>query len=243
MKLLFIIFLVFSITVSAQNWKDLKKAATKVNKELKKATNNLINFTEEEAASALRQALIKGVDKGVKTLSITNGFYKNPKVKIPFPPEAEKIRKQLKKIGMGKKIDKVVLSINRAAEDAVHSAGPIFIDAIKKMTLVDAIGIIRGHKTAGTDYLYNNTNVALVKKFRPNIKSSLKKVNATKYWSSVMKAYNKIPFVKKINPNLELYVTQKAIEGLFSVLAEEEIAIRENPVKRTTDILKKVFGS
>ena len=183
-----------------------------------------------------------GVQTCALPISVSDGFYKNEKVKIPFPPEAENIKKQLKKIGMGKEIDKVILSINRAAEDAIVSAGPIFSNAINKMTLVDAISIVKGHNTAGTDYLYTHTNSALINEFKPIIKSSLQKVNATKYWKSVMKIYNKIPFVKKINPDLELYVTQKTIEGLFSVLAEEEIEIRKNPIKRTTDLLKKVFG-
>ncbi len=242
MKLL-IITLLLPIIISAQSWKDIKKAAGKVNNEIKNATNKVKTFTEEEAASALKQTLNKGVENGVNILSVSDGFYKNEKVKIPFPPEAENIKKQLKKIGMGKEIDKVILSINRAAEDAIFSAGPIFSNAIKKMTLVDAISIVKGHNTAGTDYLYTHTNSALINEFKPIIKSSLQKVNATKYWKSVMKIYNKIPFVKKINPDLELYVTQKTIEGLFSVLAEEEIEIRKNPIKRTTDLLKKVFGS
>ena len=201
---------------------------------------NLITHQTGSDGKEVQRILI---EKGVNILSLSDGFYKNEKVKIPFPPEAENIKKQLKKIGMGKEIDKVILSINRAAEDAIVSAGPIFSIAIKKMTLVDAISIVKGHNTAGTDYLYTHTISALINEFKPIIKSSLQKVNATKYWKSVMKIYNKIPFVKKINPDLELYVTQKTIEGLFSVLAEEEIEIRKNPIKRTTDLLKKVFGS
>ena len=116
-------------------------------------------------------------------------------------------------------------------------------DASHSGTINDAINIVKGSETDGTDYLYDNTNVELIVAFKPNIKSSLKRVDATKHWKSIMKAYNKIPFVKKINPDLELYVTQKTIEGLFHILSEEEIEIRKNPQKRTSDILKKVFGN
>ena len=146
-------------------------------------------------------------------------------------------------MGLQKELNKVVLSINRAAEDAIISAKPIFINAIKNMTIKDAINIVKGSETAGTDYLYDNTNAELVEAFKPNIKSSLNRVDATKQWKKIMHAYNKIPFVKKINPDLELYVTQKTIKGLFHILSEEEIEIRKNPQKRTSDILKKVFGN
>ena len=128
-------------------------------------------------------------------------------------------------------------------EDAVISAKPIFVKTIKNMNINDAINIVKGTNTAGTDYLYENTNSDLIEAFKPNIKSSLDKVDATKHWKKVMSIYNKIPFVKKINPDLELYVTEKTINGLFYILAEEEIEIRKNPQKRTTDLLKKVFGN
>ena len=122
-------------------------------------------------------------------------------------------------MGLQKELNKVVLSINRAAEDAIISAKPIFINAIKNMTIKDAINIVKGSETAGTDYLYDNTNAELVEAFKPNIKSSLNRVDATKQWKNIMSTYNKIPFVKKINPDLELYVTQKTIEGLFHILS------------------------
>ena len=144
---------------------------------------------------------------------------------------------------MQKQVDEVVLSINRAAEDAAVLAKPIFVGAIKKMSIKDAIGIVKGNKTAGTDYLNRNTNSALVNAFKPIIKNSLAKVNATKHWESIMTTYNKIPFVEKVNPELETYVTEKAISGLFFMLAQQEIAIRENPKERTSALLKKVFGN
>ena len=239
MKKLFLILFIFPIFTQAQYWKDLKKAAEKVNKEL----INKNSFSEEEAANALKEMLNKGMGKGVSVLSVKDGYFVNPKVKIPFPKNATKVADKLKKLGMQKQVDEVVLSINRAAEDAANSAKPIFVDAIKKMSIKDAIGIVKGNKTAGTDYLNRNTNSALANAFKPIIKISLEKVNATKRWESVMNTYNKIPFVEKVNPELETYVTEKAINGLFFMLAQQEIAIRENPKERTSALLKKVFGN
>ena len=239
MKKLFLILFIFPIFTQAQYWKDLKKAAEKVNKEL----INKNPFSEEEAANALKETLNKGMEKGVSVLSVKDGYFANPKVKIPFPKNATKVADKLKKLGMQKQVDEVVLSINRAAEDAANSAKPIFVDAIKKMSIKDAIGIVKGNKTAGTDYLNRNTNSALANTFKPIIKISLEKVNATKRWESVMNTYNKIPFVEKVNPELETYVTEKAISGLFFMLAQQEIAIRENPKERTSALLKKVFGN
>ena len=239
MKKLFLILFIFPIFTQAQYWKDLKKAAEKVNKEL----INKNPFSEEEAANALKETLNKGMEKGVSVLSVKDGYFANPKVKIPFPKNATKVADKLKKLGMQKQVDEVVLSINRAAEDAANSAKSIFVDAIKKMSIKDAIGIVKGNKTAGTDYLNRNTNSALANAFKPIIKISLEKVNATKRWESVMNTYNKIPFVEKVNPELETYVTEKAISGLFFMLAQQEIAIRENPKERTSALLKKVFGN
>jgi hypothetical protein len=239
MKKLLIILLCLPLFTQAQSWKDLKKAAEKVNKELIKGNP----FSEKEAANALKETLDKGIKKGVSVLSIKDGYFANPKVKIPFPKNATKVADKLKQLGMQKQVDEVVLSINRAAEDAAISAKPIFANAIKKMSIKDAISIVKGNKTAGTDYLNRNTNSAVVNAFKPIIKSSLDKVNATKHWKNIMTTYNKIPFVEKVNPELETYVTEKAISGLFFMLAQQEIAIRENPKERTSALLKKVFGN
>jgi len=239
MKKLLIILLCLPLFTQAQSWKDLKKAAEKVNKELIKGNP----FSEKEAANALKETLDKGIKKGVSVLSIKDGYFANPKVKIHFPKNATKVADKLKQLGMQKQVDEVVLSINRAAEDAAISAKPIFANAIKKMSIKDAIGIVKGNKTAGTDYLNRNTNSAVVNAFKPIIKSSLDKVNATKHWENIMTTYNKIPFVEKVNPELETYVTEKAISGLFFMLAQQEIAIRENPKERTSALLKKVFGN
>ena len=145
------------------------------------------------------------------------------------------------KMGLKKQVDSVVLSINRAAEDAATSAKPIFINAIKNMPITDAISIVKDKQASGTNYLRINTKDSIIIAFRPIIQNSLNKVNATKYWTAVVKTYNQIPFVEKINPELDEYVTEKAIEGLFFMIEREEILIKQNIQDRTSDLLKKVF--
>lgn len=195
-----------------------------------------------DVADGLKEALNKGVQKGAQKLSVTDGFFKNLAVKILMPPEAQKVEKTLRGMGLGDQVDQAILSMNRAAEDATKSAAPIFINAIKQMTITDAIGILKGGDSSATRYLRIKTSPALTAAFTPVIKTSLEKVDATKYWNTVMNTYNKVPFTKKINPDLTAYVTEKALAGLFYEIALEEISIRKNPVERTTDILKKVFG-
>ena len=214
---------------------------------LKKEANNLLgngtgSFTSDEAAKAIKEALISGVSKGSDKVSQVDGFFKNPEIKIPVPKEAKIVETSMKKIGMGAQVDKAVLSLNRAAEDAAKSAKPIFVDAVKGMTINDAVNIVKGDSTAATKYLKGKTTASLTKTFAPIIKSSLDKVDATKYWGEVMTTYNKIPFVQKVNPDLTQYVTQKAMDALFLMISREETLIRKDPVAQTTDLLKKVFG-
>lgn len=199
-------------------------------------------FTEQEAASGIKEALSKGTVKGVEMVSKKDGYFGDTEIKIPFPPEAKTIETKLRAVGLGKKVDEVVLSINRAAEDAAVKAKDIFLAAIKQMTVKDAINIVKGNDDAATQYLKTHTSAELKKQFTPIIEESLKTVNATKYWSEAINAYNKIPMVKKMNPNLTEYVTDKAIEGLFVKIAKEEKEIRKNPIARTSNLLKKVFG-
>jgi dihydroorotate dehydrogenase len=172
-----------------------------------------------------------------------NGYWGNPEIKIPFPPEAKEMESTLKTIGFSKKVDEFNESMNRAAEKAAAEAKPIFIAAIKGMTVKDAIKIVRGEDNAATLYLKNTTSPELKVKFQPIIKSSLDNVNATKYWADLITAYNKIPLVRKMNPDLPGYVTDKAIDGLFIMIAREELKIRKDPMARTSALLKKVFGS
>ena len=199
-------------------------------------------LTEEEVGKGLKEALNKGVEKGVAQLSKPDGYFKDAEIKIPMPEKAKNVEDKLRKMGQGKKVDEAILSMNRAAEDAANAAKPLFVAAIKEMTITDAMNILKGEKNAATKYLHKSTNNALIEKFRPIIKVSLDKVGATKHWATVFSTYNKIPLVEKINPDLEEYVTDKAIQGLFIQVAKEELQIRENPAARVTDLLKKVFG-
>lgn len=196
-----------------------------------------------EVISGLKQALSIGAQTGSKNVSQVNGFFKNPSIKIPFPPQALKVKSALDKIGLSSLTDKVVLSLNRAAEKASSKAAPIFIDAIKSMTIKDAMDILLGsNPTAATDYLKRTTSTKLTQAFSPIITSSLSQVGATKYWGDVMTQYNRLLFVKPVDTNLNNYVTDKALDGLFMMVAKEETKIRKNPIERTTELLKKVFG-
>ncbi|MDO3629126.1 DUF4197 domain-containing protein [Mucilaginibacter sp. BT774] len=196
-----------------------------------------------EIGSALKQALQQGTAKSADQLSAVNGFFGNAAVKILFPPEAKKVEKTLRGMGMNKLCDNVILSLNRAAEDAAKDAKPIFIDAIKKMTLQDVSGILLGQQDAATQYFKRTTTAALAVKFKPTIKASLDKVGATKYYGTVASEYNKLPFVRHLNPDITDYATQKTIDGLFVEIAQEELKIRQNlPAARSTPLLQKVFN-
>jgi hypothetical protein len=199
-------------------------------------------LTTGEVAEGLKEALIKGISKGSDLVSITDGYFKNPEIKIPFPPEVQKVENTLRNIGLGGQVDKFVLSLNRGAEDAAKEAKPIFIATIKSMTIQDAWAILKGEENAATEYLKRTTSGLLKEKFKPVIQTSLNKVNATKYYGEIVTRYNQIPLVDKVNPNLDDYATDKAIEGLFTMIAKEEKEIRQDPVARTTELLKKVFG-
>lgn len=218
---------------NAQFLKDAKKLLTTKSKGL----------TEKDAADGIREALIKGTGESVKVVSVLNGYWGNPEIKIPFPSEAREMETKLRAIGMGKKVDEFNESMNRAAEKAANEAKPIFVAAIKSMTVKDAINIVKGENNAATMYLKNSTTPALTAQFQPIIKSSLDAVDATKYWTDLITIYNKIPLVKKMNPDLSQYVTIRAIDGLFIMIAKEEIKIRKDPMARTSELLKRVFGN
>ncbi|MXV49575.1 DUF4197 family protein [Pedobacter sp. HMF7647] len=201
------------------------------------------NPTTAEIASGLKQALEVGTTESSEKLSATDGFFGNMAIKILFPPEAQKIEKTLRSVGLNQLCDNVILSVNRAAEDAAKEAKPIFIDAIKQMTITDASNILlSGQQDAATQYFKRVTSSQLQAKFNPIIEASLSKTGATKYWSTAVTSYNKIPLTSKINPDLDAYVTQKAIDGLFHEIAGEELKIRTNFSARSTGLLQKVFG-
>jgi hypothetical protein len=199
--------------------------------------------TENEAGLGIREALSQGVGTAVVNLNRENGFFGNDFYKVLLPPDAQKIETTLRRVGLGKEVDKAILQINRAAEDAVGFAKPVFVDAIREMSITDALNIIRGEKNSATNYFRVKTREKLVAAFAPSVKQSLDKLGATKYYSDIVNLYNNIPTTSKLNPDLSSYVVTKTTDALFDQIEKEEQNIRENPVARTTAILKKVFGS
>lgn len=201
-------------------------------------------FTEAEAADGIKEALGQGLGKAVFQLNTTDGFFKDQFYKVLLPPDAKKIENTLRDLGLGSMVDKAILQINRGAEDAVGYAKPIFIDAIKTMSLSDAIGLVRNGDTSATHFFREKTTAKLMAAFSPVIKASLDKVDATKYYADLVTRYNNFPTTfKKINPDLNSFVTAKATEALFDLVAKEEKNIRNNFAARTTDLLRKVFGT
>lgn len=199
-------------------------------------------LSNSDIAYGLKEALNKGIEKQVTKLTAVDGFYKNELVKILLPDELQKVDKALRRVGLGALADKGILMLNRAAEDAVKESTPIFVDAIKNMSFTDAKNILMGNENSATTYLQTTTTTPLYGKFNPVIKSSFAKVGADKVWSDIIKKYNKIPLVKKTNPDLTDYTTNKALEGVFKMIAVEEKNIRTDLNSRTSDLLKKVFA-
>jgi hypothetical protein len=207
-------------------------------------TSTGTGVTEVEAGQGIKEALAQGITNAVLQLNREDGFFKDSFYKILLPPEARKVENTLRDLGMGKLVDKAILQVNRGAEDAAGYAKPIFIDAIKSMTLQDAIGLVRNGDTSATHFFREKTTAKLTTAFLPVIKSSLNKAEATKYYGDIVNTYNSFPTtLKKINPDLPGYVTERATNALFDLISKEEKNIRQNPLARTTDILKKVFGS
>jgi hypothetical protein len=199
------------------------------------------SLSTETIASGLKEALQVGTERGSAKLSSVDGFFKDAALKILMPAEAQKVEQKLRGIGLGSQVDKAILSMNRAAEDASKSAAPIFINAIKQMSIQDAVGILKGGDFAATGYLKGKTTTNLTEAFRPVIEQSLAKVDATKYWNSVFSTYNKFS-ADKVNTDLSVYVTEKALAGIFHQVALEEQKIRKDPAAQTTNLLKQVFG-
>lgn len=235
-RILLAALILASIQLPAQSLKNKLATQSTPNAHLGEGLPN------SEIINGLKEALKVGMNKSTASASKVDGFYKNPLIKIPFPKEVSEAEKTLRSIGMDKEVDKFVKALNRAAEDAAKSAAPIFLNSIMKMNINDGLSILRGGNDAATQYLKNTSNAALVAAFQPIVKNSLDKVNITKYWKPLMTNYNKLPFVNKINPDLNSYVTNKAIEGLFKLIASEELKIRKDPAERINDLLQSVFG-
>ena len=211
---------------------------------LSKLPTGMGGVTEGEAGAGIKEALGQGLVRAVLQLNKPDGFFKDAFYKVLLPTDAKKIENTLRDLGMSKMVDKAILAINRAAEDAAGFAKPIFVDAIKSMTISDAIGLIKNGDTSATHFFRVKTTDRLIAAFMPVIKSSLDKVEATKYYGDIVTTYNNFPTTfKKINPDLPSFVTGRATNALFDIVAKEELNIRQNIAARTTDLLRKVFGA
>lgn len=199
-------------------------------------------LTNQEISSGLKEALDLGVKQGVTTLSATNGYYESV-YKILLPAEASRVVEKLKIIpGFSDLEQQAIIKINQAAEDAVKSASPIFAKAIREMSFTDVTNVLMGEKNAATRYLHQKTYLALYSEFNPVIVNSLNKFGALELWKNAITKYNSLPFVEKINPDLDDHVTHKALEGLFSLIEKKELGIRQDIRQRSSDLLKKVFA-
>ncbi len=232
MKYIFFLLILFSFN----NCSFLNQVGTAA------AGSNTGVLTNQEVIKGLKEALTVGANNSAAIASRTDGFLKNPEIFIPWPAEALTMREKLIQLGFQNKVNEFEASLNRAAEEAAKEAAPIFIDAITTMNVNDGFTILRGNDTAATHYLREKTFDPLKAKFLPKVKSAIDKVNVTAYWTPLANLYNAIPTVKKVNPDLNEYVTNKAINGLMILIGKEETKIRTNVNARVTDLLKKVFA-
>ena len=200
-------------------------------------------LTNTEVIAGLKEALTIGAQESATTASKADGFFKNPKLFIPWPAEAQKMKDVLMQTGFSKQVSAFEESINRAAEEEAKGAFDVFAGAVKEMTIADGFAILSGGDTAATHYLREKTTLPLKGKFSPVVKNAIDKVNVTSYWSPLVNAYNMIPGVTKQNPDLQDYITGRAIDGLMTLIAEQETKIRKDPAAQVTSLLKKVFGS
>ena len=242
------VIVLLSISVNAQGLKGLLNKTVKKDSTGKSLLDKIPSssksgggLSNDDIVSGLKEALRVGTDSSSKKLGGVDGYFADAAVKILMPDEAKKVESTLRSVGMGKVVDKAVLSMNRAAEDAANGIGDIFWTAIKNMTVTDGLKILQGGDFAETEYLQKTTTVVLTEKFRPVIDASLTKVDATKYWKDVFSTYNKFSS-SQVNTDLTAYVTEKALKGLFYQISLQEQKIRKDPAAQVTDILKKVFG-
>jgi len=229
------ILLLFTVIIGLNSCAELQQALNEF-----PDAGGVIN--NADIAAALQQALSQGIDKQVTKLTQTDGFFKNELVKIMLPAELQKVDKGLRDIGLGNLADEGLKVLNRAAEDAVKEATPIFVDAVKGITFNDAQNILMGDKNAATSYLTDKTKIALYNQFKPVINQSFTKVGADDIWSNLISRYNAIPFTSKVNPDLTDYVTNQALTGVYTMIAVEEEEIRNKISSRSTDLMRKVFA-
>ncbi len=243
-KISYLLFATIGVVLYACNAQQIQNTANAA----KDALNNSSTpgekpLSNDEVISGLKEALTVGTNNSTAFASQLDGFYKNPSLFIVFPPEAQKVKDWAIKMGMKSQVDKFEMTLNRAAEEAAKDAAPVFVNAVKGMSIGDGFAILKGADNAATQYLIDKTSAELKQKFTPVVQTAIDKVELTKYWNPIITGYNKVPLVEKQNPDLTAYVTDKAMNGLFKLIAEEELKIRKDPVARVTDILKRVFGS
>jgi hypothetical protein len=243
MKYLVVMVLVAiaSFQVEAQNFGKFIKHAEKTVTEVSSA-EAASSLSNDDIIKGLKEALTVGSNNAGESASKLDGFYRNEKINIPFPPEINNVKTSVENMGLKPQVVKFVETLNRAAEEAAKEAAPIFVNAITTINISDGMNILNGGDKAATTFLEEKTTPELKSKFEPIVKKAIEKVQLTKYWNPVVSNYNKVPFVKKVNPDLEAYVLERAISGMFTLVAEEEAKIRNNPAARVSDILKKVFG-
>jgi hypothetical protein len=224
-----ILILVFGISCYSQTGKSGKSVQSML--------------SNDEVVKGLREALSIGANNSTALASKLDGFYKNPAIFIPFPPEAKLVKDYANRVGMTAQVQKFEMTLNRAAEEAAKNAASVFLTAIQSMNITDGLSILQGANDAATQYLKTKTSVELKQKFTPIVQNAINKVQLTKYWNPLISKYNQIPLVKKQNPDLTAYVTERALVGLFKLLADEEAKIRKDPVAQVTTTLQNVFGS
>ena len=237
MKIIFsVVFSVLVSSASAQSWNELKSASTKATEVI-----TIKELNKSEIESGLKKALELGASNSIELASEKGGFNNNNLIKIPFPTEAEKMKSTLINVGLKLQVKQFEESLNYAAEEASKHAKEIFFIAVKNMTITDAFKILNGEHNAATIYLKKQTSKELYKKFKPVVKKAIEKVHVTKYWDQLSGRYNALPMTKKVTPDIEDYVTNKTIDGLFLLIAKEEKNIRNNPDARLSELLQKVF--
>jgi len=235
--------LIVALMIASAPMLQAQKLLQQVQQQINNATNSSgASLSNDEVIRGLKEALNVGTNNASGAASKIDGFNKNPLIKIPFPQEAKIVETKARQFGMGSQVDNFVKTMNRAAEEASKEAAPVFIGAVKGMTINDGLSILRGGDGAATNYLKTKTTLELTTKFSPIVKRAINKVQLTKFWNPIISRYNRIPGVRRQNPDLDKYVTEKALDGLFRLLAGEENKIRKDPASRVSDLLRKVFG-
>lgn len=201
-----------------------------------------VTSQNDPLVAGLKECLLQGVERAVEELSASDGYYARAEIRIPLPPEAESAANKLRSLGQSKRVDELILSLNRAAEGAAREAKTLFVDAVRQMKPSDVLGIIQGGDDAATRYLRSQTEEAIIDRFNPAIDASLQQSGATDKWKNFAGVYNRIPGVRRLDTDLTRHVCERAVAGLFLRVAEEEKAIRTQPARRTTELLRNVFG-